>query len=79
MKIKRKMNESQIENKAQRDTDRLEQYQQRKQAEELANGMVLRNAALELGPKIKVEEIITVPAKAEGEEAQHGLPNVKQK
>ena len=64
------MNETQIEKEAQRGTDRLEQYQQRKRAEELANGMVLRNAALkQLGHKIKEEEIITVSAKAEGEEA----------
>ena len=72
------MNETRIEKKAQRDADRLEQYQQRKRAEELANGMVLRNAVLEqLGHKIKEEEIITVSAKAEGEEAAtYGLPNV---
>ena len=64
------MNETQIEKKAQRETERLEQYQQRKQAEELANGLALRNAALEqLGHKIKEEEILTVSAKAEDEEA----------
>ena len=64
------MNETRIEKKAQRDADRLEQYQQRKRAEELANGMALRNAAQEqLGHKIKEEEILTVSAKAEGEEA----------
>ena len=64
------MNETQIEKKAQRGADRLEQYQQRKLAEELANGMALRNAALkQLILKIKEEEILTVSAKAEGEEA----------
>ena len=69
MKNKRKMSETQIE-KAQREADRIDQFQQRKQAEELTNGMVLRNAALEqLGHKIKEEEFITVSAKAEGEEA----------
>ena len=64
------MNETQIEKKAQREADRLDQYQQRKRAEDLANGMALRNAALEqLGHKIKEEEIITVSAQAEGDEA----------
>ena len=64
------MNKTQIEKKAQRKANRIDQFQQRKRAEELTNGMVLRNAALEqLGHKIKEEEIITVSAKAEGEEA----------
>ena len=62
------MNETQIEKKAQREANRIDQFQQRKLAEELTNGMVLRNAALEQhGYKIK--EFITVSAKAEGEEA----------
>ena len=65
------MNETQIEKKA----DRIDQFQQRKRAEELTNlngigRMALRNAALEqLGHKIKEEEIITVSAKAEGEKS----------
>ena len=64
------MNETQIEKKAQRETERLKQYQEGKLAEELANGMALRNAALkQLIHKIKEEEILTVSAKAEGEEA----------
>ena len=64
------MNETQIEKKAQREANRIDQLQQRKPAEELTNAMVLRNTALEqLGHKIKEEEIITVSAKAEGEEA----------
>ena len=64
------MNETQIEKKAQREADRLNQYQQRKLAKELANGMALCNATLEqLFHKIKEEEIITVFAKVEGEEA----------
>ena len=64
------MNETQIEKKAQKDTDRLEQCQQRKRAEEMANGKALCNAELkQLGQKIKEEEILTVSAKAEGEEA----------
>ena len=65
------MNETQIEKKAQREANRIHEFQQRKRAEELTNGnygMVLRNAVLEqLGHKIKDEEIITVSAKAEGE------------
>ena len=45
-------------------------FQQRKRAEGLTNGMVLRDAALEqLGHKITEDVIITVSAKAEGEEA----------
>ena len=64
------MNKTQIEKKAQRKANRIDQFQQRKRAEELTNGMVLRNAALEqLGHKIKEEEFITVSAKAEAEEA----------
>ena len=64
------MNEKQIEKKAQREADRLDQFQQRKRAEELTNGMALRNAALEqLGHKIKEEEIITVSVQAAGDEA----------
>ena len=47
MKNKRKMNETQIEKKAQRETERLKQYQEGKRAEELANGMALSNTALE--------------------------------
>ena len=44
------MNEKQIEKNAQREADRLDQFQQRKWAEELTDGMALRivrNAALE--------------------------------
>ena len=70
MKPKRRMNETQIDKKAQREANRIDQFQQRKQAEELTNGMALRNAALKpLAHKIKEEEIITVTAKAEGEKA----------
>ena len=80
MKNKRMMNETQIEKKEQRDTDRLKQYQQSKRAEELANGMVLCNTALEqLGHKIKEEEIITVSGTVKNlkvKKLQHGLPNV---
>ena len=48
----------------------IHQFQHRKRAEELTNGTVLRIAALEqLGYKIKEKAIITVSAKAEGEEA----------
>ena len=54
------MNEIKIEKKAQREANRMDQFQQRKLAEELTNGMVLRNATLEqLGHKIKEEEFIT--------------------
>ena len=60
MKPKRRMNETQIEKKAQREANRLDKYQKRERAEELANGMGLRNAALEqFTHKIKEEEIIT--------------------
>ena len=45
-------------------------FQQKKCAEELANGMDVRNAALEkLGHKVKEEEIITASAEAAGDEA----------
>ena len=55
------MNETQIEKKAQREANRINQFQQRKRAEELTNGMALRNATLEqLGDKFKKEETITV-------------------
>ena len=47
MKPKRRMNETQIENKAQSKADRIDQFQQKKLAEELTNGMALRNAALD--------------------------------
>ena len=64
------MSETQIEKKAQREASRIDQFQQRKRAEELTNGMALRNAALQqLGHEIKGEEIITVSAQAAGEEA----------
>ena len=70
MKPKRRMNETQIEKKAQGEANRIDQFQKMKWAEELTNGMALRNAALKpLAHKIKEEEIITVSAKAEGEEA----------
>ena len=67
------MNETQIDKKAQREANRIDQFQQRKQAEELTNGMALRNAALRRTRaafhKIKEEETFTASAKAEGEEA----------
>ena len=64
------MNETQIEKKAQREANRIDQFQQRKLAEELMNDMALHNAALEqLGHKIKEEEIITVSVQAAGDEA----------
>ena len=63
------MNEKQIEKKAQREAYRLDQFQQRKRAEELTNGITL-NAALELvGNEFKEEEIITVSAQAAGDKA----------
>ena len=59
-----------MEKKTQRDSDRINQFQQKKLAEQLAIGMAVRNATLEqLGHKVKEEEIITVSAKAAGEEA----------
>ena len=54
-----------MEKKTQRDSDRINQFQQKKLAEQLAIGMAVRNATLEqLG-----QEIITASAKAAGEEA----------
>ena len=74
------MNEKQIEKKAQREADRLDQFQQRKQTEELTNGMALRNAALEqLAHKIKEEEIITSLHKLQETKRRLGLPNVLNK
>ena len=59
-----------MEKKTQRDSDRINQFQQKKLAEQLAIGMAVRNATLEqLDYKVKEEEIITVSAKAAGEEA----------
>ena len=59
-----------MEKKTQRDSDRINQFQQKKLAEHLAIGMAVRNATLEqLGHKVKEEEIITVSAKDAGEEA----------
>ena len=74
------MNEKQIEKKAQREADRIDQFQQRKRAEELTNGMELRNSALEqLGHKIKEEEVITVSAQAAGDEAAAWAANCAEK
>ena len=47
MNPKRRMNETQIEKKTQREANGIDQFQQRKRNEELTNGMALRNAALE--------------------------------
>ena len=55
---------------SQTDGDGINQFQQRKLAEQLAIGIAVRNATPEqLGHKVKKEEIITVSAKAAGEEA----------
>ena len=65
VKPKRRMNETQIEKKAKGEASRIDQFQQRKRAEELTNGMALCNAALEqLVYKIKEEQIITDSAKS---------------
>ena len=70
MKPKRRMSATQIEKKSQRDRDRIQIFQQKKKAEELANGMEIRNATLEqLGHKVKEEELIKVSAKVAGDEA----------
>ena len=54
MKPQRRMNETHIEKKAQREENRIDQFQQRNWSEELTNVMALRNATLEqLGYKIK--------------------------
>ena len=59
-----------MEKKTERDSDRINQFQQKKLAERLAIGMAVRNATLEqLDHKVKEEGIITVSAKAAGEEA----------
>ena len=69
------MSEAQMEKKTQRDCHRINQFQQKK----LAIGMAVRNATLEQLGKVKEEEIITVSAKAAGEELLHGLPSVLNK
>ena len=71
MKSKRRLSsETQIEKKKQRDSNRLNCFQQKKRAEELANGMAVRNTKLEqLGHKVEDEELITVSAMAAGDEA----------
>ena len=56
MKPKRRMNETQIEKKAQKGATRIDQFKSRKLAEEPTNGKALRNIALEqLAYKIKEE------------------------
>ena len=65
-----RMSKAQMEKKTQRDSDRINQFQQKKLVERLAIGMAVRNATLkQLGHKVKEEEIITFSAKAAGEEA----------
>ena len=64
------MSEAAIENKRERDRNKMNNFIQRKEAEKLASGMSNRNSALEgAGCKVKEEEIITVSAKAAGDEA----------
>ena len=46
-KPKRRITETRIEKKAQREANRIDQFHQRKRAGELTNGMALRNAALD--------------------------------
>ena len=69
---KRRTSEAEIERKAQGDSDRINQFQQKKLAEQLTIGMAVRNATLEqLGHRLRVKEgeIMMVSAKAVGEEA----------
>ena len=77
---KRKMNETQIERKAQREANRIDQFQQRKWAEELTNGMVLHNAALEqLGQTSKEKRSSRSLQKLRVKKPLFGLPNVVNK
>ena len=78
MKQKRAMSEAAIEPRRERDKNRMNCFIQRKEAEILASGMYARNSTLEgVGYKVKEEEIITVSAKAAGNEAAAwALPNV---
>ena len=74
------MNETQIEKKAQRKANRIDQFQQRKRAEELTNGMVLRNAALEqLATKSKKKRSSRSLQKLKVKKPLLGLPNVLNK
>jgi hypothetical protein len=70
MKQKRRMSEAAIEKKRERDRNKMNNFIQRKEAEKLASGMLARNSALEeVGCKLEEEEIVTVSAKAAGDEA----------
>ena len=67
---KKAVSANQMEKQRLKSDLRRTMFQQKKRAEELANGMDVRNAALEkLGYKVKEEEIITASAKAAGDEA----------
>ena len=66
------MNETQIEKKAQREADRLDQYQQKKRAEELANGTALE----QLTTKSKKKRSLLSLQKLKVKKLLHGLPNV---
>ena len=67
------MSEAQIEKKTQGDSDRINQVQQKKLAEQPEFGLAVRNATLKQHVhKVKEAEIITVSAKAAGEEAAAG-------
>ena len=72
----RRMSEAQME-KTQRDSDRINQFQQKKLAEQLAIGMAVCNATLEqLDHKVKEEEIITSLQRLQVKKLLHGLTTV---
>ena len=65
---------------SQREADRLDQFQQRKRAEELTNGMAIRNAALEqLAHKSKKKRSSWSLHKLQATKRRLGLPNVLNK
>ena len=77
---KRRMSEAQMEKKTQRDSDRINQFQQKKLAEQLAIGMAVRNATLEqLGTKSKKKRSLRPLQRLLVKKLLHGLPSVLNK
>ena len=79
---KRRMSKAQMEKKTQRDSDRINQFQQKKLrlAERWAIGMAVRNATLEqLGTKSKKKRSLWSLQKLQVKKLLHGLPSVLNK
>ena len=69
-----------MEKKTQRDSDRINQFQQKKLAEQLAIGMAVRNATLEqLGQKSKKRRSLRSLQRLQVKKLLHGLPSVLNK